>query len=318
MRWVAAAACTALVLSACGDDSPSRSDVMAGVASEIAVPAFGTLKDAADELDAAVTSACEAPNRPEFDRVLDAVDAATAAWYESEAVWIGPVMERRSTGLVDWPIHEDEIAELLQGAKPGELSEEYLGRSIGADNRGFGAIAWVASSPPELAGVDPAVRCEYLDGVAAVAASEVDVVLSSWTESYDGGAPYSETLAGDSGGDVEEQIDMLVNDTLGTLESMRDSAEAAPAPVQAARLRGEQRLYTGSGEQVEGLAPLLGDDLIERLAGELETAVAAYEHDDVTAGAAAATDVQRTVATEVVSRLGVTVLFSDADGDGGG
>jgi predicted lipoprotein len=313
---MAVATLAAIALGGCGGGS-SRGDVMAAVADEVAIPAFVAAQSRAGQLDVAIETACTEPSAASLGPVTDAVEPARSAWFEAEATWIGPAMARRSPGVVDWPIDEDEIVELLETAEPGQLDAAYLGRSIGADNRGFGAIEWVASDPAELGGVDPAVRCEYLTGLSDVIVSEIDSVLADWTESFDGDAPYRAVFAGDGGDPVDEQVDMIVNDTLGTLETMRDEPEAPTAAVQAARLRGLRRLYAGDGGDVRGLSPLLGDELASTLTAELDAAIDAYQQGDVAAGVAATDDVQRTVATEVVSRLGVTVGFSDNDGDGG-
>ena len=80
-----------------------------------------------------------------------------------------------------------------------------------------------------------------------------------------------------------------------------------------------------------GLAPLLGDELTGRLSDQLAAAraaasglqpplrrAAATSSASVAAARDAVKVIQITVATEVVGRLGVTIGFSDADGDSSG
>ena len=96
------------------------------------------------------------------------------------------------------------------------------------------------------------------------------------------------------------------------------------------RLMGLRSVLVGAGESRAGLSPLLGDDLSERLEAQLEVALGAVDaigpplrqaatrpgsREGVIAARDAIKTVQITVGTEVVSRLGVVIGFSDADGD---
>jgi predicted lipoprotein len=92
-------------------------------------------------------------------------------------------------------------------------------------------------------------------------------------------------------------------------------------------LAGLRAVFVGT-ESAPGLSPLLGGELTERLTERFaaaEQAVGAVDGPLITAVNSSASDVaavrdaikeiQVTVATEVVGRLGVTIGFSDADGD---
>jgi predicted lipoprotein len=63
---------------------------------------------------------------------------------------------------------------------------------------------------------------------------------------------------------------------------------------------------------------MLGDDLAERLLGEIEAARVAYADGDVDLGRELSREVEATLATEVAAHLDVTIGFSDADGDSAG
>ena len=114
-------------------------------------------------------------------------------------------------------------------------------------------------------------------------------------------------------------------------EAIDEGAAAAGVEDLTARLDGVRAVLVGNEAGGEGLAPLLGDGIAGRLRDQLSAARAAVGAVDPPlrtasaespAAVAAARDaikaVQITVATEVVSHLGVTIGFSDADGDSAG
>ena len=95
------------------------------------------------------------------DALRDARDAlvdARAVWSYSEPMWVGPVMERRSWAVIDWPIVTDEIEELIADTSI-ELDNERLSRRIGADQRGLGAVEYILGDPAdEAVGARPTQR----------------------------------------------------------------------------------------------------------------------------------------------------------------
>lgn len=293
---------------------------MTAIADDVAVPAFELIGERVDAVSSAAESICAdsegQPDEASVSAVQDAVAAARAAWNASEAVWVGPEMDRHSDAVVDWEIDTEAIAELLAEGNRAHLRADYLGRSVGAGSRGLAAVSWVLGDGADAAPLD--VRCAYVDGAVEVVGNEVDLILGDWTDAYDEGPPYRAVFAGNvDGGDVEAQLDMTVNNIIFMLESMSTSDDAAPPADQVARIQGIRTVLAGDGADVDGLRPLLGDELADRLASELGAAIDTYETGDVDAGSTAAQDAHKTVRTEVVSRLGVTVGFSDTDGDGG-
>lgn len=335
-----------VVLGGCGG-GPSRQEVLEDLGTTEIEPTYETFAQTTSALDDATAALCAAPDEAGLDAARDALAATRSIWSYSEAMWVGPVMERRSWALIDWPIADDEIEALL--ADPSvELDTELLAKGIGADQRGLQTVEYLLGAPDDPSALDALGderRCTYLTGLATVIADEAAAIEAAWTVEYEDGAPFVDLVGDES----TEALDMIVNDALYLLESMTDlelakalglsgdadldAIEEGPlglgAEDLARHLAGLRAVFVGtSGEG--GLAPLLGDDLASRLAGELdaaEAAVAAIEGplipriDEAPAEVEAAREaikvVQVTVGTEVVSRLGVTVGFSDADGDSG-
>ena len=312
------------------------------------VPAYERLAVSTEALAGATAELCSTLNPDALAAARRALEQARADWSYSEAVWVGPVMERRSWAVIDWPVSAAEIEELIADSSV-EIDYDRLARRIGADQRGLGAVDYLLG-PPGAAALDDLAdrrRCAYLAGVAEVAAAEAALLPADWTADFEGGGPYRAVFADPDG----TGLDDVVNDAVFLLEAITDlelgialgemGSEADPSRIAegpaglgaadlAGRLEGLRAVLIGADETSGGLSPLLGDDLTGRLAAQLASAAAAVaaiepplldavaaSPQTVSAARAAIKDLQVTVATEVVSRLGVTIGFSDADGDTG-
>ena len=313
-----------LALAGCGDDPPSRADVVANIGDEVAVPGFEDFASEAAELNERVDDVCDSPGEVTVDEALEQIDTTRRQWLSTQATWTGPVMERRSPAVVDWPIRVADIEAFIERSAPGEITAEVVGNNVGADTRGLTAMRWVLESDDvterlgdDVAEVQGDERwCDYLAASAEVIVTEADLIVADWTESFDGGDAFAEVIAGDA--EADGWLEMMVNDSIFLVhkltEEPRDEGDLPPLDVtadRAAQLGGIADVYGG-------LEPLLGDDLAERLDGELEAAEEAFASGDLDRGRELAAAVEATLATEVAARLDVTIGFSDADGDSAG
>ena len=156
--------------------------------------------------------------------------------------------------------------------------------------------------------------CDYVTSTAAVVATEAHLLLDDWTVSFADGAPFVDVLSDDAG---NAWMGMIVNDTINVVHMLTEApVDALDGAADIASDRATQ--LDGVGEIVTAIGALLGDELATRLAGEVDAAQAAFTDGDVDGGRTLAGDVEATLATEVASRLGVTIGFSDADGDSAG
>ena len=352
---LAVALVVGLGAAGCGAGEPSRSDVLADLADQTIVRAYQQFAADASALQDAIEVLCSEPTGTAVIDARVALGSARRSWSFSEAMWVGPVMERRSWAVIRWPVAADEI-EALIADQSLVLDVDRLANRIGADQRGLGALEYMLhSSDDPFGGAQETVgtlndprRCEYSEGVATVIAEEAALLAVGWTDGWDGGEPYREQLGSTEG----DGLDSLVNDALFLLEAITDlelgaalgamggspkpeSIDEGPAAAGGddliQRLAGVEAVLVGGEGAGQGLAPLLGEDLTGRLrAGlaEARRAVLALEpplrlavvesSDAVAAARYAVKAVQVMVATEVVGRLGVTIGFSDADGDSSG
>lgn len=345
---IIAAIAVVAAAAGCGAGAPDRGDVLGELADEVIVPAYERLAASTEALADATAELCSTLNPDDLAAARLTLEEARADWSYSEAMWVGPVMERRSWAVIDWPISPSEIEDLIADDAV-EIDYDRLARRIGADQRGLGAVDYLLG-PPGAASLDELAdprRCAYLAGTAEVAAAEAALLSADWTADFEGEGPYRAVFADPD----ESGLDAVVNDAVFLLESITDlelgaalgemGREADPSRIGegpaglgvadlTGRLEGLRAVLIGTDETPGGLSPLLGDDLVGRLAARFASAAAAVaaiepplldavaaSPQTVSAARAAIKDLQITIVTEVVSRLGVTIGFSDADGDTG-
>ncbi len=335
------------VLAASCAGAPSRPEILDDLAGEAIIPAYERFQAAASHMYSTIGGFCEAPDSAGLAASRTAVDSARQAWVGAQAMWVGPVMERRSWSVVRWPVDPDQIEDMISDTSVG-LDFERLATRIGSDQRGLDGLEYVlhAGDDPLAALQDPR-RCEYLQTVSEIIADQADLLLSDWTTGREGGAPYRETFSVADG----DGLDSLVNDAFFLLESVTDLELGSALGVMGRspkleaiqegeagggvtdlleRLLGLQSVLIGQ-DLDSGLDALLTEDLAERLSTQMIAALDAVEAIrpplrqavvDTPAVVAAARDavkaVQISVATEVIAQLGVALGFSDADGDSSG
>lgn len=335
------------VLTASCAGTPSRPEVLDDLAEEAIIPAYQRFQAAASQMYVTISGFCASPDNAGLAGSRTAVDSARQAWVGAQAMWVGPVMERRSWSVVRWPVDPEQIEDMIADTSVG-LDYERLATRIGSDQRGLGGLEYVlhAGADP-LAELQDPRRCEYLQTTSQIIADQADLLLSDWTTGWEDGAPYREEFSAADG----DGLDSLVNDAFFLLESITDlelgsalgvmGRSPKPEAIQEGesgggvtdiveRLLGLQAVLIGKDLE-SGLDVLLTEELAERLATQLTAALGAVEAirpplrqavldspEVVSAARDAVKAVQISVATEVIAQLGVALGFSDADGDSSG
>lgn len=281
IRHVAALALVstfAVAAAGCGESGPSRADVVGASTSEIVPGRYADTATRADGVVDAVDTWCDGGD-PAL--VAEAVASARGAWVELRPFSFGPANDRRSMFVIDPQVRTIDVDAL--GEDGQDVDAQSLRELAGADQRGWGAVEHLAT------GENTDRRCDYARGAAELSATELGLLADDWTT-------YGPSLAATDAADVA--LRNIVSESIFAAQMAVDE----PDPVlDTHRLNGIRLAILGDGP-TEGIAPLLTDDLVDRLDGELD------------AGDAMA--VQITISTDVVGELGTTVNFSDADGDG--
>ena len=227
--------------------------------------------------------------------------------------------------------------------------------TLGSNRRGFGAIEYLLFRNNDLADPNRAVSaCPYLVAMATVDHEETGAILNEWAEVSEGRPAYrdyfsdrasSSMLPSAAVADVVRTVYFLIRDIVdvrlaSAMGLRQDPADPSAIPGTSAdnglndirhELMGMREVYEGSGEEGLGIGDLvaqLSEDTDGRLRNEFGAATVAM---DVVDGPFCAAvehrtprvqtlyerllDVQRTIATEIVSLLGVSIGFTDTDGD---
>ena len=343
---------------ASGAAAPSKQEVIASLTNDLILPRFRSVAEEMSNAQAALHALCSDPSPDTLTDARTAWREARAEWLRSQAIWFGPVMDRRSRSLVDWaPVDPERIEKSL--SKRETVTANDVREFLGATQRGMGAIEYVVfgDDAEVLAslGERGGIRCQYLTALGDVAAEETAAVVANWagdgTDS-DGYAGYFKGTANIALVDqqaVDEVVrtsvfitrsisDMRLGKALGATDGHPDpSAIPGGAGNNAVsdlrnQVLGMRDTYQGAGDTL-GISDLVrgvSADADERMRGHFQQALAAVDGLEEPLRETIAQDpgpaqlayqrmqeLQRALNTEVVSLLGVTVGFSDSDGDGG-
>ena len=345
----------AFLFSACGSSKgPSDKDVLISLTDEVIVPAYQAVASDAADLKQSVDALCNGASAATLEATRQSWRDARASWMRSESTWFGPVMDRRSTRLLDWsPTDTSGIDETLEsGIAP---SVEEAREILGSDRRGFGAMEHLLFGSDILADQGQGqTGCAYLSSLAAITKDETAAILSEWIDGAEGRAPHRDyfsdradvsILPSSAIADVVRVQFFLIRDIVdvrlaNAMGLRQDPADLSVIPGNAAdngledlrnELMGMRDVYLGVGEDGLGISHLvsqLSEDTDIRLRGQFDAAIAAIDSVDGSFYEAVVqrtpqvqnlydllADVQRTIGTEVVSLLGVSIGFTDTDGD---
>ena len=261
----------AVVMTSCGDDGPSRADVLGDYGRRCRSTAPTTRSPASAD---AVADRCRrrraTTRRPSsIADVLGEVDALRARLVEpARAMSTGPVMERRSDALIDWPVRAADIESFVESVGAGAITPEVVAKNVGADTRGLTRAAVRARRRTMRAErLADAAWCAY---VAAVAAGGRRRGRPSWRRrgatSPNSSATTTRPMAG-------SRWSSTTTSTWSTSSPRSHAIWATRRPTSPPI---ERRSSSGVADVWSALGPLLGDDLAERLSAEIEAARAAY------------------------------------------
>lgn len=345
---LAALLATVLLLGACSDDdgggTPSATDVLTTLADEVIIPSYEALVINLEALRDDIDVLCTTPGQVALDDARAQWRDADLAWASTRAGGVGPAMTRRLMGSVAFRARPEDVEALL--ASDAAVDRTGLAAQ-GAAVRGISAIevTLFADAATSLLTTDGARRCEYARSATELAREAGQEVLDDWT----GAEPYRATFIAGKDGDPQSSVDALVNEVTFRLQELDDlglrtlaaagsfdelpaQRREGPGAYGIAFMRG---VFGGVlsillGPDGDGIITLVRDrsaDTADRLEGLLDDASGALSalpdsmaasFDDPTQLAAASeamAALKVLVGTEVASELGITIGFSDADGD---
>ncbi|HEX7131469.1 MAG TPA: imelysin family protein [Iamia sp.] len=347
-----ATAALALGVAACSDASDlppepgstggSTEDVLFDLADEVIVPAYAQLEEDLETLTGDVEALCATPSAEALATTQETWRTVARSWQGTRAGAVGPSMERRLMADVAFRARPDPVEDLLASDDP--IDTETL-RGLGSTFRGISLVEHLLFGETAIALATPggARRCEFLANVLPLSTDAVATVRADWE---DGDEPYRETFAAGPEGDPRASVDELTNQVIACLTAIDDNgirdlalAETLDDALSTRRdgpgafVMAEHRALLDAVALVVdgGLAALVEErspDTADRLRDLTTAAVDAFAplpdsadasytdaHDDLVAASEAVAALEVLMTTEVASQLGITVRFSDADGD---
>ena len=334
-------------------DGTTRAEVLESLTSQVILPGYTRAAEATALLKQSAEVLCSSPGDDRLDAARDAWRDARRAWLRTESYRFGPATDRRSGSLVDWwPIDKEKIEGNLAGGD--RMTPERVREYLPATQRGLGAVEHLlfGRGSESFAGSsgDPQ-RCDYLQSAAIGVSEEVAGILSDWqgtgeTIGYGGYFDGTGSLALlDSEAEAEAvrslvfQVRAIANMRMGAALGIDVSADASAIPAGDAdnsredllsQLDGMRSVYRG-GEGGTGLSARVASISTEtdaRMLAAIESTISATESlegsiiaqleanpDQVRTLYDSMKELQRVLNTEIVSLLGVSVGFSDTDGD---
>jgi predicted lipoprotein len=334
---------------AAGGGGPTE-DVLLAMADDLIVPPYVLLEEDLEALTDDVSALCGAPSADALATAQETWRSVARSWQGTRAGAVGPSMDRRLMADVAFRARPDPVEALLASDDP--IDTEAL-RGKGSTFRGISLVEHLLfdeASAAALATPAGARTCEFLVNVLPISTGAVAAVRVDWE---DGDEPYRETFAAGPEGDPLESVDAVTNQVIACLTAIDDNgirdlalAESLDDALSTRRdgpgayVMAEHRALLDSVARiVEGDADADGDGLVAlveerspdtaaRLSELLTAAVAAFgllpdsadatysdARDDLVAASEAVAALKVLLTTEVASQLGITVRFSDADGD---
>lgn len=214
--------------AACAAEPPAtRSEALVGLTDTVIVPRFQEVAAGMNGLKDALHTLCARPSPATLGDARVAWREARAPWMRSQAMWFGPIMERRSRALVDWsPVDPERIEQTL--ARREAIAAADAREFLGATQRGLGAIEYIifGDDGAILAALEPpgGIRCQYLTALGDVAAAETDGALADWTGDNAEGKAYAGYFNGTAASSMLEKaaVDEVVRTSVFLTRSITD------------------------------------------------------------------------------------------------
>ena len=333
-------------------EGATRAEVLQSLTTQVIVPGYDAAADSLTLLRQSVDALCAAPSEAGQEKARDAWRQARQAWLRTESFRFGPAMDRRSISLVDWwPIDPEKIDRNLAGEET--VSAERVAEFLPATQRGLASAEYLLFGPGStgLSDGSGGERCVYTQSVVAVANDEVVGILADWQGTGESGG-YSSYFDGtgsltliDSDAEAEVvrtlvfQIRAIANMRLGPALGVDTEVDASAIPMGDAnssrddllsQLDGIASVYRGAegGLGLSARVASVSTDTDARMRDAIEATISAARNldgsiiDELAANPGRVHAVydsmkklQLVLNTEIVSLLGVSVGFSDTDGD---
>ena len=333
-------------------ETATRSEVIRSLTAQVILPGYKAAADSMALLSESVDALCASPSNAGMEKAREAWRNARQAWLRTESYRFGPAMDRRSISLVDWwPIDTEKIDRNLAGEEG--VTAERVTEFLSSTQRGFSTAEYLlfGTGSADLSDGSDTQRCAYLQSVSAVNSEEVKGIVDDWMGT-EGSNAYAGYFAGtgslalvDSDAEAEVvrslvfQVRTIANMRLGAALGVDQQVDSSAIPTGRAdnsredllsQLEGIALVYSGTegGLGLSARVAAVSAETDSRMLSSIESTVSATRGLDGSIVAQLESnpaqvraiydnmkEMQRVLNTEIVSLLGVSVGFSDTDGD---
>ena len=333
-------------------ETATRSEVIRSLTAQVILPGYKAAADSMALLSESVDALCASPSNAGMEKAREAWRNARQAWLRTESYRFGPAMDRRSISLVDWwPIDTEKIDRNLAGEEG--VTAERVTEFLSSTQRGFSTAEYLlfGTGSADLSDGSDTQRCAYLQSVSAVNSEEVKGIVDDWmgTEGSNAYAGYFDGTGSlalvDSDAEAEVvrslvfQVRTIANMRLGAALGVDQEVDLSAIPIGGAdnsrkdllsQLEGIALVYSGTegGLGLSAKVAAVSAETDSRMLSAIESTVSATRGLDGSIVAQLESNpaqvraiydnmkgMQRVLNTEIVSLLGVSVGFSDTDGD---
>ncbi|MFY0571064.1 imelysin family protein [Archangium lansingense] len=342
-----------LAVASCGDSQGTalRSAFLKELAGDVALPTYRDFSTRTETLAGALTALEATPTETTLTEARAAWRETRGAWLRQEAFRIGPAEERHTSAAVNQVPSTTGIDSLLAEDTP--LTETSVAEQ-GANRKGMLAIEYLLFDAAALEESNAGTRRRtYLKALGAVLRTEAAAVLAAWEPEQDNYVAQLSTAGNDGStyATQKEAVDTVVNrlifsvevaeqklskplgfETGGTVRPELEEARRSDNSLKDLEnaVLGMERVWLGANGS-GGLSKVVAatnKQVDETVRGDLAAVRSALEtippplrtaltndRESVENARAALATLRATLASEVVSNLGVTLKFNDNDGD---
>ena len=171
-----------LVMASYGcTDGVDEEAVLVSLTDLIIVPGYTQLAEESTSLRSSLEALCSDLDEQSIESARQSWRDIGLVWMRSQSTWFGPVMDRRTVGLVGWPEVEPDRIETLLSDSPG-LSEDDVRYTLSSSQRGLWAVEYLVFGDDALQQLSSDInRCDYLVKLGRVIEDEAAAVLEEWT-----------------------------------------------------------------------------------------------------------------------------------------
>ena len=294
-----------LVSFGCTGGGADEEAVLASLTDLVIVPGFTELSEESVNLRSSLEELCLDPDMDTLEGAREGWRDISRVWMRSQSTWFGPVMDRRTVGLVGWPEVEPDRIESLLSERPG-LSDDDVRYTLSSSQRGLGAVEYLLYGDDALQKLtSDSNRCDYLVSLGSVIEDETAAVLNEWTvKREEGEGSYSGYFTGRASASLITKqavaelvrtqvflartiVDMRLASALGLRESGQDLSAVPGGEGQNAladlrnQVLGIRDVYEGhDSEEGMGISDIVGgqsEETDEKMLGHFKAATAAID-----------------------------------------